>query len=416
MNFDVKYAVEMKNIVKKAIKPEELKVDVNRLKAITSQKPINSNANSFVMDAKANLAKVNIDKNMDLAKAAIKKAHYETFKENVMKEVQTLRKSKIAKCTKAINPINKDNISKIRTDLKYFTKHLDIEQQLKILDRETPDELFEILKQNSFLISNAKNKELVESLFNISSAQITPQLEQEHKMLLTNIAKRFRKYISLLTPKSTNSKVIKIEQQVRELGVKDVNFSDDLEQAKLIKEAITDLVKKKCPLPHSIIITPALENNDSGLTTNAINEIKRQGYIYLQTTQEVKTKAKLNAIYEDMAKKTNTYKNTNSDELKKQFLDEINNIKQHHQSTNNKKHKIYHEVAHTFEPTSLESELRKLSDEEMKIAEDISLVAGKKQNGKEAMPEIFAMLLDGQEVSDKKMALFLKLGGIVPQF
>lgn len=413
MNFDVKYAVEIKNIVKKAIKPEGLKVDISRLKAISNQKPIISDANPLIMDAKANLAKVNINKNMGLAKEAIK---YETFKENVIEEVKALRKSEVTKCMKAINPINSNNITQIRTELKYFTKDCDIDLQLKILDSETPDELFEVIKQNSVEISNAKNMELVESFCNKTPKDITPEMEQEYKMILTNASKRFRKFINLFTPKSTNPRVIKIEQEVRELGVKDVNFSDDLEQAKLIKEAITDLIKKKCPLPHSITITPALERSDGGITTNAINGDKRQGYIYLQTVQEKKLSEQMDEKIEKLIQRTNTFKNTTSAELKKQFLDEIHNIKQRDLSTSNPKHKIYHEVAHTFQPLDLESELKELSDDDMEIASSISLCAKRKQNGKEAMPEIFAMLMDEQKLTYKKMELYLKLGGIVPQF
>lgn len=416
MNFDVKYAVELKNIVKKVIKPEGLKVDANRLKTITAQKPINSNANPFVMDSKANLAKVNIDKNMDLAKEAIKKAHYETFKENVIKEVKALRKSEVTKCMKAINPINSSNITQIRSELKYLTKDCDIDLQLKILDSKTPDELFEVIKQNSVKISNAKNMKLIESFCNKTPKDITPEMEQEYKMILTNASKQFRKFINLFTPKSTNSRVIKIEQEVRKLGVKDVNFSDDLEQAKLIKEAIMDLIQKKCPLPHSITITPALERSDGGITTNAINGNKRQGYIYLQTSKEKKLSEQMDEKIEKLIQRTNTYKNTASAELKKQFLDEIHNIKQKDLSTSNPKHKIYHEVAHTFQPMDLENELSELSNKDMEIAEEISLCAKRKQNGKEAMPEMYAMLMDEQKLTYKEMELYLKLGGIIPQF
>ena len=336
------------------------------------------------------------------------KSEYMIFREKVDEEVKLVTRSMNDRFLKRINPINSNNIEHIKSELKSFMKDINPEVEQKILNSNNPNEVFKLIKENSQRISSDKYSNqwrLLKKEAILSG--VTPKLENEYRTLKSNIKERTRKLINLLTPKSVNSEVLKIEKEVRKLGIKAVNFSDDLEQAKLVKESMEDLIKNGIPLPHSITITPFLPTGMGGM---AINE-----NIYLTTTSERLFTKKLDENVDILIKNISKYKKAPI-EYQEKYINAIKDLNDSHCSSINLKHTIYHETAHTFEPNSLAAELRKLTPKEMKTAGEISMYAKKLLNGKEAMTEMFSKLMDGQTLTDNQMALYLKLGGIVPKF
>ncbi len=172
-----------------------------------------------------------------------------------------------------------------------------------------------------------------------------------------------------------------------------------------------DLIKRKAPIPSSIKVTSMVPPGMGGLGSH----VQDRGYMWLPTSLEQQLSHDANLMLDVLAKDTNVFKNasaTNQEKCLNELIKKANPLP----STNNPKHLIYHETAHTFEPNSLAAELRKLTPEEMKTAGEISIPAKNLSNGKEAMPEMFPKLMDGQTLTDNQMALYLKLGGIVPKF
>lgn len=372
--------------------------------------------NPLVMDAKATFAKLNINsgpktiklggisKKFDTLLGIEPKSEYQIFEEKVFQEACSTVKAKNEEVLIKINPIKLGNIDSIRSELTSLLENAELRQ--KISACPNPDELFGMIKSNISEI--LKSKKYIEFMEKVSKTEITPELEKEYSQLYSSEAKRIDKIMSILKPKSTNSEVLKIEEEVRNLGVQNVNFSDDLEQAKSIKEAMEDLIKKGIPLPASVKVSHLVPSGQGGVALH----VQEGGHMWLPTSAEKKALIDSELMAEDLIKDTDAFK-TASIEDQKKCLNELINKRNTHHSTKNSNHLIFHEVAHTFQPNSLASRLRELTDEEMKTAAEISIYA--KRNGREAMAEMFAKLMDGQSLTDKQMKLYLKLGGIVPK-
>lgn len=381
------------------------------------------NTDPLAMDAKATLAKLGVTTNSestgitkfdDAIKNCFSKfkiSGYDIFESTVLKEVHSAIKPLEEKVFCKINPINVNNLDFIKTELLPLIENSELKQ--KILECTNSDELFIFIKANMEKIQYVDYKPLS---FKVLDSGITPELEKEYSILGSHEVKKRKKIFDILTPKSKNPEVLKIEEEIRQLGVKDVNFSDDLEQAKLIKEAIEDIVAKKvtikAPLPKSIVITPALPKSaNGGLGAHS----QEGGYMWLPTSAENELIKETDLLSESLIKNSVEFQKAPV-EYQERFLIDIENRKKYLSSTKNPKHYSYHEYAHTFQPNSLESELQKLSSNEMETAREISIYANSLRNGKEAMPEMFAKLMDGQQLTEKQMELYLKLGGIIPQF
>lgn len=363
---------------------------------------------SLVMDAKATLAMVKLDYPIDESK-------YREFEKLVIAEIQL--NPKIAKqfSPPDINPINECNINSIKDKLKYFTEEIDPNLKQEVMNCDNPKKLFRILKDKAEGIAVYQNdRKLTELLRNAMKVGITPDIRNGYNDVIVDSLIRYRRMINIFTQKSTDPKVQKIEAEVKALGVNSVNFSNDLEEAKLVKEVIEDLIKKKIPLPHAITVSPIIPTNFGGTTINTNFTLKRDDYICLPFSIETSYKRKIEQNFENIARYTSSFNNADI-EFQNRFIDEFNYKTARLKSTKNLKHCIYHEMAHAFQPGTMESRLVQLSDEEMQTAKEISDCAGKKRNGREAMPEMFAMLMDGQTLTAKQMALYIKLGGIVPK-
>lgn len=347
----------------------------------------------------------NISRSLDKKFVVEPPNEYKIFKRNIGKEIEQVLKSKQDAVFEKINPINSSNIDLIKTELTELTDNEAIRQ--KITDAKTPKELFYFIKKH---IDEIESVDFGKLYAKAKTSGVTAELENEYSKLGSHQVKRFNTIINLLTPKSVKPEVLKIEEEVRKLGVTDVNFSDDLEQAILIKKALNDLIKGKIPLPTSITVTPAL-SEFGGMGAH----VSEGGYVWLKTSTENKLSQETDSMIDGLIQSTTSFQKAPT-KFQEQAIKELGTIKGHLFSTKNPKHKIYHEVAHTFELSTASSNFRTLNTEEMNIASEISYYAKSLTNGMEAMPEMFAKLMDGQQLTDKQMALYIKLGGIVPQF
>lgn len=363
------------------------------------------------MDARVTSAKLGVeikatDKTVILAVDTTEQ-EYKIFKRKIGQEIEEATKSRRSAVYAEINPINANNIDSIKAKLISVVD--DVELQQKISGCNTPEELFLFMKENIIAKMCLVNNCVLEKKLLLSGS--TPELEKEYAVLANNQIKKVNEAISILTPKSTNPEVLRLEEEVRRLGIKDVNFSDDLERARIVKEAMEDLIKTKVPLPNSITVTPALATGTGGLG----GHIAENRYMWLPKSKESLLINELESGLDKVMQNTSAFQSASA-EFQTRCIKDLEALKNKVHSTSNSKHLIYHEAAHTFEPNSLAANSRVLTKEEMSLCGKISIYAQSAQNGKEAMPEMFAKLMDGQILTEKQMELYLKLGGIVPQF
>lgn len=401
------------NLVKKTFKNSRI------LEKASSDMSRNAYAtNTLIMDAKSILAQQKVTprvkkavapENLKNIREILKdgiKSKYEVFEEKVFEEVTLATKPELDMIRNKINPINSNNINFIKNKVASLIENADLRQE--ILNCKKPEELMHILKNNMDEIPGSKK--YTKFIQNLKSSKITTATELKGSLIANYEGGKINKILDLLASKSINPEVLKIENAVKELGIKDVNFSNDLEQANLIKEAVEDLIKKNIPLPDAIKISAFMPNKCGGLTIHDRNG----ACIWLRTALEDNFSKEKQEIFDSLAKNTDEFKKATED-LQQKLLDEINKKKAHFNSTKNPKHAVYHEAAHSFESTSLKSKLTELTTDEMETAGEISIYAKSIINGREAMPEMFAKLMDGQKLTDKQMALYLKLGGIIPE-
>lgn len=363
-------------------------------------------SNPLTMDAKSILAQQKVSPRTRISNPHINEDHYKTFEKSVLDEARLLVKPQLDKVWNRINPINNNNYVFYRNTLLKHISRADLRQQ--ICKSNTPEKLFETIKLN--MEDFTDTGEYANIMQSIKTTDITPAIEKEASGVMLYEGLKANRLMDDLTPKSTISEVINIEEFVRKLGVNDVNFSDDLEQAKLIKKAVEDLVQKKMPLPNSIKVTPFMQKGSGGCTLHDRNG----SCIWLRTSLEDKFAEEKEAIVEALSKKTNIYRNA-SPQYQQKYMEEIAKKKVFYQSTKNPKHSIYHEAAHCFQPNSIKDKLRVLSEQEMRIAGEISIYAQETPSGSEAMPEMFSKIMNGDKLTPEQMVLYLKLGGIVPR-
>lgn len=381
------------------------------------QQASSTTANPMLMDAKATLNKLKIktsvvaDSNgldFNIAKVFTDKIAYREFEGKIRNEISSKNSEIVSKVMNNINPINEANMAQIKEKLEYFTKDLPPELEKELMSCSNPEELFKLIKTKAVEIANHKpNEQFVAITETARTSGITPSIERLYRFADGNATDRFKKLVNIFTTKSTNPEVLKIEEELKQLGIKDVNFADDIEHARLVKEAISDLIDRRMPLPDSITVTPVLPFSYGGATLHKD--------IYIPTSAEVKTGNEIQGNAISAIKNLDIFKNASS-KYQKRLLENLEDLSKNQLSTKNTKHMIYHETAHTFEPKTVESAILELNPEEMNIANEISMYAASHINGQEAMPEMFAKLMDGQKLTDKQMKLYLKLGGIVPQF
>jgi len=383
-------------------------------KSIIETLPVIKNVvtNPLVMDAKAILAKIHVETPLDEIK-------YEDFKKAINDKISGIVEEEFNNIKQAIKPFNQNNETRVRNELTNLCETCYDESEFskndihEVMQEYNSDDFFDVFKDGSVsqslekwadrgevkLIEYAKSK-------NISMDAPTEEIECAYKKIIYKRNAKCLRLFNLFTPKSTKLEVLELEEKIRKLGVKQVNFSDDVTQAKLVLEAVDDLIKAKIPLPKSIIVTPLLPTGNGGLCLN----INRTRHICICTSLEDHIYEVLHHNPEKFLHPLSSYREA-PQKFQNRYKDEIIN---YNRSKNNKQ-TFFHEIGHTFQQVGSIGSNYEMSEDEIKIANEISEYAASRKSGKEIVPEMFAMLMIGQTLTDKQMAFYLKLGGIVPQ-
>jgi len=331
------------------------------------------------------------------------KIRYSAFTRNLESEITPQVNTLIKAANKTVNRIQSKDIGQIKSELHTAVNELEPRIQVllrkQIDDCKNPDEILKVAKDVFTRHEDSFNNEASELLEAVKSKAMP--LETGEKILADIKNSNYdilKKIYAVSNPKSTNAEVIKIEQEVKKLGVKDVNFSDDLERAQIVLDAVKQMAKGKVPLPESITVSQFLPGGALGESLDK--------NIYLQTSKQ----AKVNYQITNLITNSIAYRFA-PNELKQKYMADYLGFA----STKNPAHCVFHETGHTFQLNNLKEHLVELSEAEMQTANGISKYASSLETGLEAMPEIFAKLMDGQKITDAEMALHLKLGGKIPQ-
>ncbi len=213
-------------------------------------------------------------------------------------------------------------------------------------------------------------------------------------------------YINKITPKSTKPEAIKIENEIRKNGIPNPNISDDTSTGQLIIWGLKKLKAGGINISiDSIIVNSMGIYKNKGVLGNNIPDFKHQTSMIILRPYQYMEKCYENIMMRKYhGQKTNAFKNT-SKKFKERFTKET--IKNPFQSTESKLHDFYHEIGHSFDK---EIEYSKAELNELK---DISRYA---QNESEIVPEIFAMLMDERELTQKQLDIYVRHGGQIPHF
>lgn len=401
------------------------KFDKPKMEAQAAEKVVSSfkgnvtNTNPLVMDAKATLSGIKATK-------SINEKRYQMFKDILDSKVLKFISEQYTQTYKKINPISKSNINAVKicilnvldvSNLELTSEAQDLIKKIKRC--KNPDELFLMFKNGDCmkvmqLNANKELKAYAKEAKITYSKDITSEHEAKFAEMMKNHNKKLPTFIEAFTPKSTKSEVIKIEQELNTMGIENVNLSDDLEQAKLVKEAMQNLLDAKIKLPTSITITPLLPKDISGCAINYVENMIQKRYVFLPMGEElVNLYSKNDSI--DKVTKTFFFDGYPFEYQKKYVENAYQNYFKLKQSTSNPKHGIYHEVRHTLEHNTWREASKQLNDSEKRIAEGLSDYA---QNSiSEFKSEAFAKLMNGEKLTDEQMKLYMKFdGGILPQF
>lgn len=289
-----------------------------------------------------------------------------------------------------------DNINELKEKLKPILA----ESAFKPIESlKTSEDIFATLKNNFTWMSKFDSKERSTLIKLAKENGITPEIEKAYNKYLCEEAESYKKILRVINPKSKNSEVLKIEEELNNLGIKEVNFADDIEQARNVKEAVKNLIKAKIPLPDSITVSPFLPQGYGGMALpgNGNNLVILSNSIINNNSKMI-----------NYIKTIPEFKNSPI-EYQNKYL----NLALNHQSTQNVSHNFYHEIGHLFQ-NSIKNENVQLSAAEKEISKSISTYGSSDIN--EFVPEVFAKLISGQQISKEQADLYLKLDGLLPKF
>lgn len=380
-----------------------------------------TSTNSIVMDAKATLSQLKVTK-------PINENFYQSLKKDFDSKINKLIYEQNIQTYKNINPINHSNISEVKADILNTLCHSNdgsdknIIKELieRISNCKKPDELFEIFKDQSFYNAIGKQQqqeinEFVNGLKLHSLNDITAANEISYSKINSDYNKKLNIIIETLSPKSKKTEVVKIEQELKEMGIENVNLSDDLEQAKLVREGMQDLISAKIKLPNSITVTPLLPKDVGGCANNYVENMAKKRCIFLPRSEEIKNLYGKNDLINKVTK-TSLFMDSPI-EYQQKYLEDASQYFEFQSSTNNPKGGIYHEVRHTLEDNTLKASFipALIKGKWENIGEGVSGYA--KESISEFKSEAFAKLMSHEDLSEEQMKLYMMFdGGIVPQF
>lgn len=373
----------------------------------------------LILDNKA-VSEIAVDKLEACYNAPVKNEdEFEILKNSIGNEIRLFLINRQFDLINKINPISEKNFEEVKSRVGEIIKEIHPEfasfSRVKMERCQNSTELFSMVKGGlSNDIQSFFEKKIRNLCTEVNAKEISVE-EFDEKLIELNFRciKCTKDLLEIFTPKTINKEVLKLEQQVRDLGVKSVNFANELDQALLIKEAVIDIVKTKIKLPESITVTTIIPFGTRGYNIKSIIDKKPVSHLLFLTAEEKKFNAMIRGGMCELAPHTKAFKNA-SEKMQNKYLETMGCACHYIHSTTNPKHQVYHEIAHSFSPMSLEVLSRKLSSEDLEIAKSVSPKAASCPTGKEVVPEIFAKLMDKQHLTPAQMELYRKLGGIVP--
>lgn len=403
------------------------KVLVTDLSAFKSELSKSAVSNPFAKgaDASANYGKTLVQNRIQ---NPINENEYKEFKESMDWASCKLLENHMTKTYDKINPFNNENIGAVKSQIMEYIKNVDSTHGLKdslgalvLSDFYTSKDIFKLFKEEKFLmLQNVEYSNKLEKLAeyakskNVSFENPTNEIEQKFINIHSDVNKNLKNLIVELTPKSKNPAVQELEKELKSLGIKDVNFSDDFEQGTLIKSAIEDIIKAKNKLPESITITPLLPHNVHGTNIKMPNE--NSYHIMFPTSNEMKAYDRFNKQEMHLISQEKDFKNAPI-EMRSRLIKEMQYESEHRISTNNAKHRVYHEARHGMEKFNIKNQMRQLTDEELSLAESLSKRSIEEPNGKEYSSEAYAKLMNRENLTPEQMKLYMTFDeGILPQF
>lgn len=325
-------------------------------------------------------------------KSVLENIRYKKFKKTILEAINLRLEADEAKLDKKINPINEGNIKEIKEKIgklmEGFNSNIVIKKSLRnnIANCKDPLELYLLLK-NNFCKKILPKKDLLHTLFTPKS-----QIYREQKV---------SEYIEILTPRTKDIDVLKLEHDIRGMGIKWVNFSGDYDYAQIAKETI-DRIKltTNLELPNSITVTSSLPNRLKGMHVRNKND---SFDIYLSSFSNYVLNRDKNEKGILLAKQMEEYKKAPASFQKKLLEDFGHPIA----STKYDWHIIIHEIGHKIGGIKL------LSKKEQKTAKSISQIAAQKTFklplGLEAGPEIISKAFSGEKLTEDELTLFKKI-------
>lgn len=401
MGFNIKKIIAVKDIATTVGKKVEQ--SAGKIETVAEALP---KSDPFIMDAKAVSSKNVVDKSLKAAKVAVQEEG-DSIVSDVMYDISGTFLKRHEQLLRGINPINEGNFQTIKAQLIGMIDNAEVKNI--ILECSDHTQLFSLLKNG--MPSICGSDEFMNFLMEMSKkTKFHPLEEAEFRQLYSELDDKAAKIFDILTPKSTKPDAIKLEEEIRALGVKEINLADDTKQGELIKSAIEDMQKRKIPIPDSICVTPFLKTNTEGLVLHGKNS-----HMFLNHSIENEFNNSMHAQLEELAKQDHRFI-SGSEAHQQNILNKIAKYKKKiNYSSTDPRHAIYHESAHTTQDESLKALYEPLSAEEKEIADSTSGYTQRTQKRKEIMPELFAKMMSGQRLTDQEMTVYLKLGGILPK-
>lgn len=283
------------------------------------------------------------------------------------KELITMLDGKDEILYKRANPITNGNISYFKLLLKNY------------------------LERNGINLSDKK----VKAMLNENNPnELLRQIKNSGKAIAQESA-----FLKAFTPKSKTQEVLQIESELRKLGIKEVNFSDDYDWAQIAKEAIIDLKKTTIVrLPESITVTPLLQEGALGMCNHNIKstEIFLAPYSIIANHKNFFDQLELRTCQSKAFK--NAPKNIQK-KMSKAFVRKAC-------STDLMSHVFLHEIGH-----SIPYKKTRMTYKDLKAGAKLSRAATREMSGEEIFPELFACLMAGVEPPKRLLSKYIKSGG-----
>jgi len=345
------------------------------------------------LEAKSTENKATTSTLLNKLKNILENINYKQLTKRLNKEFSKSFIAEEEKLNKKTNPINEKNIDRTKKAIERFINSLGsnipVKKSLKekIINCNNPQELYKLLKDG--LASEIMPKH--NFVYNIFRGKT-----QDYRKEMTI------KYIKMLTPRTTDPAVLKLEQELKTMGISEVNFSNDYDYAQIAKATIEKIRKMpNVTLPNSITVTPALPNTHKGKNIRGL-DTDDSSHIFLSPFSNFMRMRNSQIQMKLLVQQSPTFKNA-SPTLQRRLIE---TLKRPTASTNSDGHILAHEIGHNFGSLNL------MNKSEIETAKQISKTSTQKtfklNLGCEVGPELFAKIVAGEKLTEQETALFIK--------